>query len=164
MEKHIVAPWTKEQVDGLNWYQSSGLMQPFTCGLRHELSQTLVAEVDGWHCPDDRCEYTQAWAHAFMADRRQVEGMFRSFEFIASGQRPDGALVELRKANKALKLAEDELMELRPLRAKNHQLEAKLEAMRVELIQLNAVVGFYKKQREAQANATAGTCDGSWTV
>jgi hypothetical protein len=157
MEKHISTPWTKEQVDALNWFQCSGLMHPFTCGFRHELRQTLVATVDGWFCPDDGCDYQQTWAHAFMADRKQVEGMQRSWEFTASGARPDGALQELRKARKQLADAEDELAEMRRLYA----LECgKTTAMRAELNQLNAVMKVYGRQ----AAASPGFCDGSWAV
>ena len=70
----IVAPWTQEQVDALNEYQTSGWMHPFTCGHCRDTLGTdhgsndraLVATVDGWRCRT--CAYTQDWAHAFMAE------------------------------------------------------------------------------------------------
>ena len=64
----INAPWTPEQVAALNAFQRSGRMHPFTCSARHPMHQTLVAEPDGWVCPDDACDYRQKWAHSFMAD------------------------------------------------------------------------------------------------
>jgi hypothetical protein len=48
----IRPPWSERQVATLNRLQASGLMHPFTCGAAHLLHQTLIAETDGWHCPD----------------------------------------------------------------------------------------------------------------
>lgn len=67
----ITAPWTGEQVNALNAYQTSGAMHPFTCGNRpHEgdAEAVLQATSDGWVCTTATCGYTQDWAHAFMAD------------------------------------------------------------------------------------------------
>lgn len=78
----IIAPWTQEQVDGLNRYQASGVFHEFTCGTdsRH---RALVATVDGWVCLD--CPYRQDWAHAGMVlTAEQVEG----FHAVLRG--PDG--------------------------------------------------------------------------
>lgn len=70
----VHAPFTAEQVDALNAYQNAGRMHPFTCPNRgdglHRVTAdlgALVATVDGWVCPD--CDYTQGWAHGFMATR-----------------------------------------------------------------------------------------------
>ena len=46
------------------------VMHPFTCGndlCRGVSGQhaSLIASEDGWHCP--ACDYTQNWAHGFMA-------------------------------------------------------------------------------------------------
>jgi hypothetical protein len=66
------APWTTEQVASLNAYQAAGVFHPFTCGISacraedHLKRQPLIAFTDGWHCL--RCEYTQDWAHVWMAD------------------------------------------------------------------------------------------------
>ena len=60
----VFAPWTKEQVDGLNRYQKSDLFHPFTCGGEHGGDKVLVATEQGWVC--GRCAYTQNWAHDFM--------------------------------------------------------------------------------------------------
>jgi hypothetical protein len=78
---HIYAPFTAEQVTTLNHYQHSGHFHPFTCGrCRDKLGtgawphqpyqgphddRLLVATLNGWICPT--CDYTQDWAHAFMA-------------------------------------------------------------------------------------------------
>ena len=69
MTEKIRAPWTSEQVEALNRFQQRGGMHPFTCGLdRHGNAKVLIATEYGWRCPDDECDYTQDWAHAFMAD------------------------------------------------------------------------------------------------
>ncbi|MFZ3592279.1 hypothetical protein [Streptomyces sp. BH104] len=69
MTETIRAPWTSEQVDALNGFQQTGGMHPFTCGTEHHVqSPVLDATHSGWICPDPSCDYTQDWAHAFMAD------------------------------------------------------------------------------------------------
>lgn len=69
MTETIHTPWTDEQVAALNAFQRAGAMHPFTCGALHESGQSpvLAATSAGWVCPDVKCEYTQDWAHAFMA-------------------------------------------------------------------------------------------------
>lgn len=65
----IHAPFSAEQVAGLNAFQSSGTAHPFTCGGGHGETQddrVLVAGTDGWTCRG--CGYTQEWALAAMAD------------------------------------------------------------------------------------------------
>lgn len=65
----IHAPWSTQQVDALNRYQASGLMHPFTCRGEHpEGRPALIAQHDGWLCPDPRCGVSQDWAHAWMAE------------------------------------------------------------------------------------------------
>lgn len=66
----IMAPWNKIQIRSLNEFQDSGLMHPFTCA---KCGSQLVAQSDGWVCssenfPEGNCNYTQNWAHDFMAD------------------------------------------------------------------------------------------------
>ena len=65
----IYAPWTDEQVTALNAFQHHGRMHPFTCGAVHSSGRSpiLVATPAEWICPDPECDYTQDWAHAFMA-------------------------------------------------------------------------------------------------
>ena len=72
------APWTDEQVAGLNAWQACGYLHPFTCGsgdrmdAKHRAVQAkrggdygqLVATPEGWLCP--ACGYRQTWAHAVM--------------------------------------------------------------------------------------------------
>lgn len=68
----IYAPFTPEQVALLNGFQQGSNMHPFTCGgdgcrRAHPLEHTsLYAAEDGWHCR--YCDYSQNWAHDFMAD------------------------------------------------------------------------------------------------
>lgn len=78
MENHgarmsdLKAPWTPKQVIALNDYQQSDEGHPFTCANRgpghaptNSYRDVLVATVNGWICPF--CDYTQDWAHPFMA-------------------------------------------------------------------------------------------------
>jgi hypothetical protein len=60
------APWTGNEVDSLNAYQKAGFVHPFTCGSGKHPTSSLVAKPDGWHC--EHCDYTQNWAHEFMAN------------------------------------------------------------------------------------------------
>lgn len=82
----ITAPFTPEQVEQLNRFQQLEYMHPFTCGTKekhkaHPALRTPVVEPDcnlvateaGWVCPC--CDYTQNWAHAFMADKQQLDDM-----------------------------------------------------------------------------------------
>lgn len=69
---HIHAPFSPAEVVALNAYQVAGRMHPFTCANRSDSPHrettdrgVLVATEAGWICPD--CDYTQDWAHAFMA-------------------------------------------------------------------------------------------------
>jgi hypothetical protein len=62
----IKAPWTADDVEGLNIYQRLGLMHPYTCGSKrqgdtHTDGGILVATPEGWKCP--YCKYRQDWAH-----------------------------------------------------------------------------------------------------
>jgi hypothetical protein len=61
-------PWNRDQIESLNEFQQSGFMHPFTCPNNHGSNEarTLRATHNGWTCPN--CEYTQGWAHDFMAD------------------------------------------------------------------------------------------------
>jgi hypothetical protein len=62
----IQAPFSDEQVAALNAYQSGGVLHPFTCP--NHSHEALTADTDGWSCP--ACDYTQTWAHDFMANPR----------------------------------------------------------------------------------------------
>lgn len=67
----LPAPWTAEQVTALNWHQRAGQVGPLTCGRRAQHPEhhgVLVAEVHGWRCPADGCDYWQKWALPFMAE------------------------------------------------------------------------------------------------
>lgn len=67
MNGRVYAPWDYEMVAHLNGYQQAGTMHPFTCGIDSSHG-SLIALCGGWICPDDSCDYTQEWAHSFMAD------------------------------------------------------------------------------------------------
>lgn len=70
----IRAPWTPEQVNALNAFQSGGGMHPFTCAADHHgTAMALIARTGGWHCSAPTCDYRQGWAHAFMADPTGVD-------------------------------------------------------------------------------------------
>ena len=60
----IRAPFTAEQVDGLNRWQHTDYVHPFTCG-NSECRAVLVATEGGWVCHECH-SYSQDWAHDFM--------------------------------------------------------------------------------------------------
>lgn len=66
-------PWSDQDVESLNAFQTEGRMHPFTCPNRSDPSHpresngdygVLRATKEGWICP--YCDYTQKWAHSFM--------------------------------------------------------------------------------------------------
>ena len=68
MGEATTAPWTAEQVDALNAWQTASMTHPFTCGRCRDAGVggecALTATTAGWVC--DTCDYTQDWAHDFM--------------------------------------------------------------------------------------------------
>lgn len=85
----VLAPFNDAQVEQLNRYQASGVMHEFTCGRPHPAHVTLVATNDGWVCPDPECGYTQNWAHAFMADKEQLDELLAMLSFKLRPPQPD---------------------------------------------------------------------------
>lgn len=67
-EGKIHAPFTKEQARQLNQYQAAGRMHPFTCPRDHTTHSLVALANGGWICPRVGCDYTQDWAHDFMAE------------------------------------------------------------------------------------------------
>ena len=69
----VRAPWSKDQVNALNAFQTRSDVHPFTCPGDHaacEGRRELVAEQAGWVC---KCgTYRQDWAHAAMMEPRPV--------------------------------------------------------------------------------------------
>ena len=65
-DRLLKAPWTCREVVALNDWQERGDVHPFTCG-GNNCREVLIAGHEGWHCP--ACDYTQDWAHRFMALR-----------------------------------------------------------------------------------------------
>lgn len=56
----VQAPFTPEQMDALNAYQSRGDFHPYTCGSA-TCRTALVATEGAWRCPE--CSYVQGWAY-----------------------------------------------------------------------------------------------------
>lgn len=74
--KQIFAPFTDEQVEGLNKYQHSGAFHEFNCGGKNhpkDSDKILIATNEGWICPN--CNYTQKWAWEGMANGGMVNSM-----------------------------------------------------------------------------------------
>jgi hypothetical protein len=73
----IQAPFTLEQVAALNRFQQNENGHPFTCANGRDEKHldgegVLVATPEGWVCP--YCDYTQDWAHDFMAKPPSYDG------------------------------------------------------------------------------------------
>lgn len=77
----IKPPWTEEQVQRLNEYQTAGNFHPFTCGgCRDRLGtgypdgpfddRVLTATPNGWVCAT--CDYIQDWAWESMLSGWQL--------------------------------------------------------------------------------------------
>lgn len=65
----IVAPFTEDEVNALNWFQQHANVHPFTCWKGH----TLRATIFGWICPQKQCDdFTQNWAYSFMVARNPL--------------------------------------------------------------------------------------------
>jgi hypothetical protein len=78
-KSHTLAPWTTAEVEALNAFQANRRWHPFTCGNRPHPGNAegvLTATAAGWRCSS--CDYTQDWAHAFMADPRWISELFES--------------------------------------------------------------------------------------
>jgi hypothetical protein len=65
VRKHAHAPWTDQQVESINGFQKCDYNHPFTCG---NCRNPLVAQSDGFVCPNQGCDYRQTWCHDFMAN------------------------------------------------------------------------------------------------
>lgn len=111
MTDKIRAPWTIQQVDTLNRFQREAGMHPFTCGHEHPAHPNAILEAttNGWRCYVLDCEYTQDWAHAFMAD----PDAWPSFPF---GERRGPTPEEMKAATEATELDQSRRY-LRPVQA-----------------------------------------------
>lgn len=71
----IKAPFTPEQVEALNFFQTEFPWHPFTCGGKQHQggSPVLLVTESGWVCPDQTCDYTQDWALPGMTDKPAME-------------------------------------------------------------------------------------------
>lgn len=73
MEERFLTKMSADEIDRLNRSQTKGEFHPFTCPNRSDGEHrefngdkgALVATRRGWICP--WCDYTQGWAHGFMA-------------------------------------------------------------------------------------------------
>ncbi len=64
------SPFTQEEVDAINDFQTNGRMHPFTCPYD---GYTLEARQDGMHCGRSAyCDYIQDWVHSFMSRRGEL--------------------------------------------------------------------------------------------
>lgn len=85
----IIAPFTPAQVTALQFYQDEAPFHPFTCGNRddhpelHGDKGVLVPTVRGWVC--QFCDYTQNWAHDFMADKPAMEASLAARRALFAG-------------------------------------------------------------------------------
>lgn len=78
MTATVTAPWDEATVHALNACQHGGGFHGFTCA---EHSNTLlVANTDGWHCPERGCGYWQDWALLAMVDvgREVIAGTWKT--------------------------------------------------------------------------------------
>lgn len=76
--KTVEAPFTEEQVDNINDYQTSYTFHPFTCCSPEDIEECLrakgeddgilIASKEGLTCPCGK--YKQDWVHEFMALKR----------------------------------------------------------------------------------------------
>jgi len=85
----IKTPFTPEQVEQLNRFQSLGNVHPFTCG-NNSRHRDLVATESGWKCLD--CDYTQQWAHGHMDNKDFIDHMERGPSLVLKrchGPRPE---------------------------------------------------------------------------
>lgn len=64
----VYAPFTSDQVDALNAYQSFS-EHGWTCPW-HDQSYLLIATQGGFRCQVVACEFIQVWAPAHMAGAR----------------------------------------------------------------------------------------------
>lgn len=165
----ITAPWTEDQVAALNACQASGLFHPFTCGNhRHQLQQTLIAELDGWHCPDTTCDYTQDWAMATMSDRQLLARTARTremmFGHVTLPADTPPALAELARYKNILAGTEHDLALTRAENAELHaQLateKARTQALRQQLRNLEKIRRHMG--RDLKPEMLAGECDAVW--
>lgn len=76
-----ITTFTPDVVANLAHNQMVGTLHPFTCANRGDGNHreaygdlgALVATVRGWICPF--CDYTQDWAHGFMAAEKHEPGI-----------------------------------------------------------------------------------------
>lgn len=111
------APWTEEQAEALNRWQSSPTTPSFTCercrdndtraliarfhaeGEPADFKWTpgpehaLVATTDGWKC--ETCDYTQDWAHPFMMQEPPPDPLGRVAVLAPTGHHARAALAKL---------------------------------------------------------------------
>ena len=74
MDKVQLGNMSPDEILQLNKYQTARKFHPFTCPNRNDGKHrefngdkgALVATMRGWVCP--WCDYTQTWAHGFMAN------------------------------------------------------------------------------------------------
>lgn len=68
----IQTPFTDEQVDILNGFQSLSSVHPFTCR-KSSCRASLRATTEGWICDECGDGVQQKWAYKFMSDEEIVK-------------------------------------------------------------------------------------------
>lgn len=158
----IEAPWTENQVATLNAFQRSGVAHPFTCERDHTLHQTLIAESDGWHCPDPDCSFTQDWAMSIMADPETLERLIRTrvvlYHTPTLPTSNDPVAREMRRLRMELRETQDQLADARGLIASLSQQKRAMQ------IVLSRVTQAQKAGLSPVVSSTGGECDPVWIV
>lgn len=151
--EHLEAPWTEQQVAALNAFQRSGRGLVFTCD-QHPMKQTLIAELDGWHCPDESCGHHETWAYPWMADRRLAAMVYAQ----EPPPRPPqtGLAAELRRVRAELRATQQDLGEERRRNADLAGRNAELTERLAELQHGNALHIHEAMRRVAAVDVPCG--------
>ena len=75
----IVAPWTEEQVQTLNKWQTLPNMHPFTGYNSAGNKVSLIATLEGW-IAEEGGQVVQTWAYASMASKEMIERLRQEYE------------------------------------------------------------------------------------
>jgi hypothetical protein len=153
----IQAPFTPEQVAALNRFQQNENGHPFTCANGRDDKHldgegVLVATPEGWICP--YCDYTQDWAHDFMAERPSYDAVRLSQQLRRQTICDDE---ELAVVQEQLTLIEHALAALRQRVTNPRNLAICSEAHVDQIAELKAEIDNYLAGKKGQAAGNQGT-------